>query len=125
LWMCVTVFFFFFFFATRTSVTPTVSYTSHYHAILTTPTNMQENVLFHGTAGSSGTFITNNRENCSVILASWTITLPNLWKKVWVCCYKYNLWYHKISTGAKSKQFICGRCHCSELYLWRYFFCQM
>jgi hypothetical protein len=42
--------------ATRNSVMPIVSYTSHYHAILMTPTNMRENVLFtvlHEQAGHS------------------------------------------------------------------------
>ena len=35
-----------FFSATRNSVTPAVSHTSHYHAILMTPTYTQEDVLF-------------------------------------------------------------------------------
>jgi hypothetical protein len=35
----------------------------------------------------------------------------------WVCCQKFNIWYHEISVGAIGKrEFICGRCHWSELY---------
>jgi hypothetical protein len=32
-------------------------------------------------------------------------------------CQKCNVWYHEIWVDAKGKrQFICGRCHWSELY---------
>ena len=50
LWMFVSDFFS----ATRYSVMPIVSYTSHYHAILMTSTNMRENVLFTVLQGQAG-----------------------------------------------------------------------
>jgi hypothetical protein len=53
-----------FFSATRNSVTPIVSNTSPYHAILMTPMHVWENVPFHGTAVLSSTFITDHRQNC-------------------------------------------------------------